>query len=454
MDDRLLRHLAEFSSTGSAEEFPARARIFARHCLLDFMGVALAGAGEPVVAALRDFCIRQQGAAEASVFGHGARLPLRAAALVAGAAAHALDFDDNNLVMQGHPSAPLLGAILPLAEHLDTPGSELIDAFITGYEVECRIGAGFGLDHYDAGFHATATLGTLGAAAASARLLKLSPGDTASALALAASQASGLKVMFGTMGKVAQVGMAAEKGLVAALLVSHGIATPVDALMGQSGFVRTHGASFAAEAAFVRRGDRLEVEQTIFKYHASCLDTHPVIEAIHAIMRDHGLRASDIDRIDIRAYEEIDSVCNIPAPDTGLGMKFSLRAIAALAVLGIPTGEPATFTDGMARDPRVVAFRDRTTVHLCGDFPRSCAEVSLALKDGRTLKRAHDSTIVASDLDDQERRLVAKFRSLVDPLLGSARAGRLAGLILGIERHSAGDLAASAFAAPCPQAAQ
>ncbi|MDR0808988.1 MAG: MmgE/PrpD family protein [Gemmobacter sp.] len=440
MEATLLQHLAEFACHEHRPNFRAEARRFARHCLLDFAGVAIAGANEPVVNALRNFCLAQGGAAEASVLGHSARLPVRSAALIAGAAGHALDFDDNNMAMQGHPSAPLLGALLPLAEHLGAGGSDLIDALIVGYEVECRIGAGFGFEHYNAGFHATATLGTFGAAAACARLLKLSPGQTADALSIAASQASGLKAMFGTMCKPGQVGMAAEKGVFAALLAKYGLHGSADAIDGTSGFARTHSKAFSSDLARIEVSRQLEIEHTIFKYHASCFDTHAVIEAIRVLMREQALTAPDIRNIDIFAYEEIDTVCNIARPDTGLGLKFSLRGVAALAVLGIPTESIATFSDEMARDARVVDLRERTAVHLRKGYPQSYAEVTLTLHDGRTFERRHDSAVVGGDPDDQERRLKRKFATLLRPILGNDHTDGLACVILDMDAHGVADL--------------
>jgi 2-methylcitrate dehydratase PrpD len=184
----LTRELAEWVA-GFRAATPA-ARLWARHCLLDWAAVAVAGAREPLAGML----VEEFGTADGlcTLVAAGDRAALHDAALVNGTLGHALDFDDVNFLMHGHPTVPVAPVVLALGEALDRPGRAVVDAFVAGYEVECAVGAMAGFGHYDQGFHATGTMGTFGAAAAAAHLMRLDAGRTANALGIAAAQAAGL----------------------------------------------------------------------------------------------------------------------------------------------------------------------------------------------------------------------------------------------------------------------
>src|ERR1700693_1283655 len=169
----LTRALAAQAAAVSYDALPEPVRALARQCVLDYYGVALAGADDPLVAILLDEVSDAGGAAQAGVIGHKARLPVLSAALVNGAIGHALDYDDVNLAMPGHPSVAILPGLLALAEQRRSSGREVIAAFVAGYETACRIGIALRPGHYNLGFHATGTVGAFGAAAACARLLGL-----------------------------------------------------------------------------------------------------------------------------------------------------------------------------------------------------------------------------------------------------------------------------------------
>src|SRR5713101_4661973 len=178
----LTHALAERASAVDYEALPETVRELARQCVLDYYGVALAGADDPLAAILLDELAEAGGTAQAGVIGHQARLPVLSAALVNGAIGHALDYDDVNLAMPGHPSVAILPGLLALAEQRRSSGRDVIAAFVAGYETACRVGMAMRPGHYNLGFHATGTVGAFGAAAACARLLGLDAGATAQAL--------------------------------------------------------------------------------------------------------------------------------------------------------------------------------------------------------------------------------------------------------------------------------
>ena len=170
---KLTRTLAAQASAVTYEALPEPVRELARQCVLDYYGVALAGADDPLATILVDELAEAGGAAQASVIGRKAKLPALSAALVNGAIGHALDYDDVNLAMPGHPSVAILPGLIALAEQRNSTGREVVAAFVAGYETVCRIGMALRPGHYDRGFHATGTVGAFGAAAACAHLLGL-----------------------------------------------------------------------------------------------------------------------------------------------------------------------------------------------------------------------------------------------------------------------------------------
>src|SRR5262249_38201168 len=175
----LTQVLALRAASWRREDIPEPARELVRQCVLDYFGVALAGAGDELVRLLIDEMNESGGAPQASIIGHELRLPALSAALVNGAAAHALDYDDVNMAMPGHPSVAILPALLALAEWRRSSGREVATAFVAGYETACRIGAALRPGHYNLGFHSTGTIGSFGAAAALARPLGLDAQPTA-----------------------------------------------------------------------------------------------------------------------------------------------------------------------------------------------------------------------------------------------------------------------------------
>src|SRR6516162_10699021 len=209
-----------------------------------------------------------------------------------------------NLAMTGHPSVVLLSALLALAEERGSPGRDVLAAFVAGYELQCRLGLLLAPGHYNVlGFHATATLGSFGAAAACAHLLGLDAERFATALGIAGTQAAGLKSMFGTMCKPLHAGKAAYHGLLAARLAQRGFTSRGDVVECAQGFARTHSPDFNPADALADPPGGFHIRNNLFKYHAACYMTHAPIEAARKLREQHALTPDRIARIHLSLDE-------------------------------------------------------------------------------------------------------------------------------------------------------
>ena len=429
----LTQVLARKSASLEYDDLPQDARELARQCILDYFGVAVAGAGDGLVRLLLDELTEAGGAPQASVIGHQTRLPALSAALVNGTAGHALDYDDVNMAMPGHPSVAILPGLLALAELRHSSGREVITAFVSGYETACRIGAALQPGHYNLGFHSTGTVGAFGAAAACARLLGLDAEATAMALGIAGTQAAGLKSQFGTMCKPFHAGKAAQNGLLAARLAARGFSSRADIIECVQGFALTHGPDFSPEAALATPETRLHLFANLFKYHAACYLTHAPIECARQLREQHRLTPEAVARITLRLDASCERVCNIPAPVDGLQSKFSLRQTVAMALAGVDTASLGAYSAGNARDPGLVRLRERVEIEWQDSWPQTLSELEIELADGKRLTARHNAGIPAAGIADQGRRLAAKFDALVEPSLGAPRARELRETIAGLD---------------------
>ena len=418
--------LAEKAAALRYDDIPEAAKTVAGHCLLDWFGVTLGAWNEPLAQILAADIADEGGAAQATVVGRGTKVPVRQAALLNGAMSHALDFDDVNQAMGGHPTVPIAPVVLALAEFSGLDGKRLIEAFVAGFETECRIGRYMGPSHYQKGWHNTATYGAIGAAAAASNLLRLDAATTAQAMGIAATQAAGLKSVFGTMCKPLHAGRAAATGLQAARLAQRGFTSNPAILEVEQGFGATQSSTTNPEAALTDPPGGFYLPQTLFKYHAACYLTHSSIEASNMLRRRHALQADAISKVELNVNDGHLKVCNIQQPKTGLEIKFSLRATNALALLGENTADDGLFSNATAGRRDVVALRDKIEVKPTPITPHTLSEVVVHLKDGRVVRQAHDVGIPMTDLARQGAALRAKFFSLAEPVIGKARADQVA----------------------------
>jgi 2-methylcitrate dehydratase PrpD len=407
-----------------------------KQSLLDWLGVSIAAAADPPVQVLREELEEQGGHPQAFVFGSPKRLPTQQAALLNGTISHLLDYDDVNLTLPGHCTAPILAAVLALAERNGANGSEVMNAFLTGYETTCRIALLVAPGHFTRGFHATATIGSLGAAAACARLIGLDRSATARSLGIAATRAAGLKAMFGTSCKALQVGASAATGVFATTLARRGFDSREDALECAQGFAATHSSDFNGEAALRDPEAGYHLFNNLFKFHAACYETQAILECGHRLRQAHGFLPDEIRAVRVRANNHCNEICNIAEPQTGMEMKFSLRATAALSLAGMETSRPDVFNDVNAQSPALNRLRAKIAVELTPDLALAESEMHVELHDGRRFSARQDCGIPMKDRAEQGRRVADKFQALAAPVLGRNRSDLLVSLVEKLETSS------------------
>jgi len=424
------RWIAEFDGA----ELGGRPIRWAKHAILDWLGVTLAGAQDPLVDILVSDAISAGEAGRSRLVGRHARTTPTFAAMINGAASHALDYDDVNKRLHGHPTVPVVPVLLAIAEQNGASGRDVLEAFAVGYEVECLIGEMMGLAHYDHGWHATATIGTFGAAAGAARLLGLNADQAAMAMGIAATQAAGLKSMFGTMCKPLHAGKAAMNGMMAARWAARGFTSRDDALECPQGFGLTQSTAFKPLPVRPDANAPFAVEENLFKYHAACYLTHSSIEAISALKADHGFSADDVASVRARVDSQHRKVCDIPEPATGLEIKFSIRHCIAMALMDLDTGDRAIYTDALANQDNLIELRRKVDLEDKIHNNRHAAEVVVNLNDGTSLVQFFDVGAPADDVDAQEERLTAKFNRLAEPIVGTERTAETLDIVSALDK--------------------
>ena len=425
--------LARFAVETSYRSFPKPVVHQAKRCFLDLLGVALGGSQQPLgkilVKVAKDF----GGKPQATILGHGLKTSVMNAALINGAMAHALDYDDTHIGSMGHPSAPVVPAVLAVAEWKGLSGKSALEAFLLGFEVETRIGMGMGPKHYDRGWHNTSTYGRFGAAVAAGKLLGLSLGEMKQAMGLAGTQAAGLRLVFGTMTKPFHPGKSAFDGVLSAILAQRGFTCAPNILEGKKGFVEALGDHSKLEPMVKNLGKTYQVLKDTFKPYAACLLTHPTIDAIIDMRSKYDLRPEDVGNIqcDVARFC-LDSAGQIE-PKTGLAGKFSTYYCAALALAEGVAGEDM-FTDRKVLDPKMVALRKKVKARIVPRFKDTEARVTITTKAGKKYSAYVDRPKGDPRNPPTDRELEDKFRSLAAFVLPQRKIDSLVKTIWRLER--------------------
>ena len=374
-----------------------------RLSLMDWAVCCIAGREEPLAVILRDKGLSEGGKAEASVIG-GDKLPAPRAAMINGAVSHALDYDDTHFAHIGHTSVGVIPAALVVAERVGASFDDFLTACLIGSEGAVRVGVWLGRDHYQVGYHQTATAGAFGACLAALRLLGADQAQAIAGIGLVSSKAAGLKAQFGTMAKPLNAGLAAEAGVEAALWAMAGMTSTEQGL--QAFGVTHHGDADAA--AFDGLGGTWRMLEVSHKFHACCHGLHAMLEALSEVSVD----PADVVSVEITTHPRWMTVCNKPAPHTGLEAKFSYAQTAAMALVGGDTSAIAAFSDMVAQCSDLVALRDVVSVVTAESLTEMQARVRITLRDGAVLDAAHDLEAPMA-LEARAAKLMRKAQGLV-----------------------------------------
>ncbi len=448
---RITAAALRFIEDSTFQQLPVEALRIGRRCLLDTIGLFLAGASESSLAILINDALDQGGRPEALVIGAGDRkVPAALAARVLGTAGHAHDWDDTQVShdpthvygLLTHPSVPPLTAALVMAQRLGSvDGKSLMLAFQVGFEVEAKIAEWMTPRHYRRGHHSSGTVGTFGSCAAAARLLGLKGDQLAHALGIAASFAAGIRANFGTMTKPLHVGRAAENGVTAALLASKGFTADPAVLDGPWGFFAVMGEGYTQDKIAQGFGKELTIINpgVSIKPYPSGILTHQSMDAMLALVMKHDLKPEQVERIDFHAGRNITEPIRYPLAQNHLQAKFSMPALLAMIVL-CRRASHHEFSDPFVASAAMQDMQRCTTVHMDPEidargYDKIRSRIEVLTKDGRTLVEWADERYrggPSNPLSDAD--LEGKFRMCAEGALGVGTQDRLIDAIRSVER--------------------
>ncbi len=418
---------AAFVENVNFVDLPAEAVRIGKRCLLDGLGLFVAGSKEHSVRFLIEEAEQMGGRPDALLLGRGdKKVPAPMAARVLGTAGHAHDWDDSQVSVDPahiyglltHPTIPPLTSALVIAQKLGgIDGKAFMLAFLTGFEVECKISEWMLPQHYMRGMHSSGTVGTFGACATAAKLLSLKGDALRSAFGIAASFAAGIRCNFGTMTKPLHVGRAAENGIAAAMLADRGFTADPDALDGPWGFYAVHGGGVSADKVaqgFGHTWSIIEPGVSIKPYPCGVL-THPTIDLMLKLVSEHDVNADDIEAVRVRAGTNILKPIRYPVAANHLQAKFSLPAALAMIALARRAGK-REFSDEFVASPPMQAMQRRISTELDAEiekmgFDKMRSRIEIRLKNGRAIEGSADeryrggpeNPLSDADLEDKVR---------------------------------------------------
>jgi 2-methylcitrate dehydratase PrpD len=395
----------------------------AHRTFMNWLGCAVGAANHESVLASLGAVQEFSPAPQASILGRNEKVDMANAALINGISSHTFDFDDTHLKTVIHPAGPVASALLALAEHIGSSGRELIDALVIGIDVACRIGNAMYPNHYDRGWHITGSTGTVGAAAACARLLKLSEAQTAMAIGIAASQPVGFREQFGTMTKPFHPGGAAKAGLTSALLAKHGFTASSKALEAPRGMIQSISTKYDWNEITEELGSRFEISLNTYKPFACGIVIHPSIDACSQL-REQGVTAENLDRLELKVHHLVLELTGKKTPKDGLEGKFSVYHGCACGIVYGQASEEQ-YQDALVQSPEMVALRAKVHATVDNSIDEASVDVTAHLKDGRVIHVFVEHAIGSLKNPMTDAQLNQKFTNLSQPVIGSTQTASL-----------------------------
>ncbi|HEY8518536.1 MAG TPA: MmgE/PrpD family protein [Gammaproteobacteria bacterium] len=377
--------LAAYVVDTPPEAVPRDVRDEAKRALLNYLGCALGGSVEPALDIAIETLAPYSGKPTACVLGRDEGFDPLHAALLNGIGSHVHEYDDTTPKNYIHPSVPVASALFAYASAHPVSGVDFVHAFILGFEAESRVGNAVYPAHYEAGWHITSTAGVFGAAAAVGKLLGLSTRQMVWAFGLAATQAAGIREMFGSMAKSFQPGRAAQNGYTAALLGRANFTAGERAIEGPRGFAPVTAARYDLSRITDRLGEHFDLRENAYKPYACGLVVHPTIDGCSVIKRTHAPDPERIAAVRLRVAPLVLDLCNKKELKRALESKYSIYHAAAIGLVR-GKGGLQEFTDEAIRDPLLARIRERTTAEPDPSVTEDQVRIEVELDDGTVLR--------------------------------------------------------------------
>jgi 2-methylcitrate dehydratase PrpD len=420
------------------QQLPPEAVLWAKNSTIDLIGCALAGAGEPAPRIVEKLLTGGGASGPSLIWGSSRRVGVLEAAEINGTMGHALDYDDISFSSAAHPTVAIFPGVLALGEMTGASGGDVLTAYIAGFEVQGRVGRAVNVHHYEKGWHPTSTIGIFGAAAGAAHVLKLDVDQTATALAIAVSMATGVKANFGSMTKPLHAGQCTRHGAYAALLAREGFTANLEAFEHKQGYLEIYnGAGTYDTGKFLKDwADPLDILSPGpgLKQYPSCAGTHSVIDAMLMLRSRHGLTPANVAAVDSATHRRVLLHTDRPQPKSVLDAKFSVQYCIARALMhgDVTSGH---FEGAAFHDPEALAVVAKIHVHPHAHEPRGLDEnfqctLKVTTTDGMTYSIDVNQPLRGPTNLTPPDRLASKF---TDCAAGVMRAGAIPGLFAALQ---------------------
>lgn len=412
--------LASYIVTSRIESIPQDVRREARRAIVNYVGCALGGsidtAVDRAIQALGPFF----GKPTASVLGRSERMDPLHASLMNGITSHVYDYDDTTPKNYIHPTSPVASALFAYASVNPVSGRDFMEAFILGFEAESRIGNAVYPAHYDVGWHITGTAGVFGAAAAIGKLLKLPQQEMIWAIGLAATQAAGLREMFGSMAKAFHPGRAAQNGYASALLAQTGFTAGEHSLEGPRGFAAVQAAHYDLSRITAKLGEDFDLRANTYKPFPCGIVNHPTIDGCIQLHDEHRPEPESIAVVRLRVAPLVMDLCNQRGITKGLQGKFSVYHGATIGLVRGKAGIQE-YTDETVNDPQIRRVRELVTAVGDPAITEDQAHIEVELTTGAKLTKFVEKSLGNIHRPMSDKQLQDKFRDQAAAALPTAQ---------------------------------
>lgn len=408
-DPSVTETLAAYVVESRLEAIPDDVQAESKRAILNYLGCALGGSIEPALDTAIEVFAPFSGPANASVLGRRERFDALHAALLNGIGSHVHEYDDTLPKNYIHPSVPVGSVLFAHASANPVSGRDFVHAFILGFEVESRIGNAVYPAHYEAGWHITSTTGVFGAAAAIGKLIGLSTRQMVWAFGLAATQAAGIREMFGSMAKSFQPGRAAQNGYAAALLAHADFTAGEHALEGPRGFAPVTAREYDLDAVTRGLGADFELRDNAYKPYACGLVVHPTIDGCSQLRARHAIDPRSIREVRVRVAPLVLDLCNKRDLKRALQSKYSIYHAAAIGLVR-GKGGLQEFTDEAVHDPDIARVRDRVSASADDTITEDQAHITVMLDGGEELTCFVEQSLGNVHRPLSNEQLTEKFR--------------------------------------------